>query len=357
MEKLTPEEMLKNMKETQTERGILKIFLGYAAGVGKTYHMLDLAQDEYKKGRNVVIGYIQKHARKTTLDMMRGLPKIENKVMEYKGKQLEEFNLEKALEVKPDLILIDELAHTNLETSRHEKRYQDVEELLENGINVYTTLNVQHIEEISRYVQKEMKITIKEIVPTEWVEKANQIELIDIPVEQLLHRIEEGKIYRRENAKVAMKNFFTLEHLQLLRELGFRFMVNLVDKMNVSYTFKERILLVLDGSQKSKDLIQAFDQQKAIHNENLFVLQVQSNPFFSSIADLKPSLTSQMKLMEEAGIRYKVIQPHEILEEIKEIIEEIPITSILFVKELFHQKFFLPYLLLKKFPNQKIQFR
>lgn len=348
MEKLTPEEILKNINDNHIERGTLKVFLGYAAGVGKTFHMLDLAHDEYKKGANIIIGYIQKHARKKTLDMMRGMPRIENKIMDYKGKKIEEFNLEKALEIKPDCILIDELAHTNVKGSKNEKRYQDVEELLKNGIDVYTTLNVQHIDRVAKYVEETMEIPIKETIPAQWFDRANKIEFIDVPPEELIQRIEEGKIYRKENAKKAVENFFTLENLQLLREIAFRYMVNTVDKMNVSYTFKERILFVLNVSKKSEQIIREIDEEQIINNDNVFIIQLQSD---------KENDENQIKLMKNAGITYVSIEESDMFSTIREVLEQTNISRIIFLKEIFSRRLFFPYLVIRKFPEQSILFR
>jgi two-component system, OmpR family, sensor histidine kinase KdpD len=218
-----PDLLLESLKSTGfSGQGRLKIFLGYAAGVGKTYAMLDEARDQLHNGVDVVIGYVEPHARPETMQLLEGLPMIPPKVYNYKNIQLKEFDLDAALARKPELILVDELAHANAEGVRNKKRYQDIEELLNAGIDVYSTVNVQHIESLNDVVQDITKISVRETIPDYIFDNASKIKLIDIEPEELLLRLDEGKIYSPERAKTAINHFFTKENLRLLREIAMR---------------------------------------------------------------------------------------------------------------------------------------
>lgn len=206
----------------QKSMGKLKIFFGYAAGVGKTYAMLDDARELLKSGIDVVVGYVEPHTRPETMHLLDGLPVLPPKIVQHKNIQLKEFDLDAALKRKPQLILVDELAHSNADGVRNKKRYQDVEELLNAGIDVYTTVNVQHIESLNDVVQNITKIKVRETIPDYIFDKADRVKLIDIEPDELLRRFAEGKIYRPERAEAATSHFFTKENLRLLREVAMR---------------------------------------------------------------------------------------------------------------------------------------
>ena len=214
-----PQEILKeiNKNEKDSKRGKLKIFFGYAAGVGKTYAMLEAAHSAIAMGLDVVVGYIEPHTRPETLALLEGLELLPNLEVAYRGLVLREFNLDLALSRKPDLIIVDELAHTNVKGLRHEKRYSDIEELLDAGIDVYTTLNVQHIESLNDVVASITNIVVKERIPDRIFKNAFQIELIDVDPSVLIERLNSGKIYVKNQAKKALKNFFIRENLVALR--------------------------------------------------------------------------------------------------------------------------------------------
>ncbi len=215
-----PDDILNEILEQEKGKksGRLKIFFGYAAGVGKTYAMLDDAQEQLKCGVDVLVGYVEPHTRPETMQLLHGLSALDPKTINYKNIELKEFDLEEALNRKPELILVDELAHTNAKGVRNKKRYQDIEELLNAGIDVYTTVNVQHIESLNDIVEDITKINVKETVPDYVFDRADKIKLIDIEPEELLNRFKEGKIYRPERATTAMNNFFTRDNLKLLIE-------------------------------------------------------------------------------------------------------------------------------------------
>lgn len=207
---------------TGEKHGKLKIYFGYAAGVGKTYTMLSDAHEALKGGVDVVAGYIEPHARPDTMVLLEGLESLPPLELTYKGVILKEFDLDSALKRKPELILVDELAHTNAEGCRHKKRYQDVEELLRAGIDVYTTVNVQHIESLNDVVASITGITVHERIPDSVIDSADRIELVDIEPDELIDRLHKGKIYREGQAQRALAHFFTKEKLIALREIALR---------------------------------------------------------------------------------------------------------------------------------------
>ena len=226
--------------EEAAQQGRLKIFFGYAAGVGKTYAMLEAAHQAKTEGIDVVVGYVEPHARPDTLALLTGLEVLPNQMVDYRGIQLREFDLDQALQRKPQLILVDELAHNNAQGCRHTKRYQDVEELLQAGINVYTTVNVQHLESLNDLVSSITGITVNERIPDHVFDRASQVELVDIEPNELIKRLQTGKVYRERQAKQALQNFFTTENLAALREITMR---RTADQLNRS--------AVQEGNQKS----------------------------------------------------------------------------------------------------------
>ena len=195
-------------EEEKSKQGKLKIFFGMCAGVGKTYTMLKTAHAEKLKGSDIIIGCIETHKRKETDELVAGFELIPLKAYPYKSTVVYEMDLDAIIARKPQVVLVDELAHTNAPGSRHTKRFQDVQEILESGINVYTTLNVQHLESRSETVAQITGIIVRETVPDEIFENADEVELIDLTPEELLQRLSEGKVYTPERSKEAIENFF-----------------------------------------------------------------------------------------------------------------------------------------------------
>ncbi|MGA7628576.1 MAG: DUF4118 domain-containing protein, partial [Methanoregula sp.] len=216
-------------------RGKLKIFLGYIAGVGKKYEMLKSAHLKKDEGIDARIGYIEPHGRKETEQLMEGLPIIPVRTTEYHGVKLTEMDLDAILSAHPQLVLVDELAHTNVPGSRHLKRYQDVEELLAAGIDVYTTLNVQHIESLNDVVARITGVIIKEKIPDRVIDEASEIEVIDLAPPELLQRLREGKVYVPDMAARAIEQFFNEGNLYALRELALRRAAERVDNQMLAY--------------------------------------------------------------------------------------------------------------------------
>jgi two-component system sensor histidine kinase KdpD len=219
-----PDQLLRDLEadERQVAKGKLKVFFGYAAGVGKTYGMLEAAQRAKAAGREVVVGYVEPHGRPETERLLDGLEILPVRKIEYGGVMLPEFDVDASLARHPDLILVDELAHTNAEGCRHAKRWQDVAELLDAGINVWTTLNVQHIESLNTVIGQITGVTVRETVPDRVLEMADELELADLPPDDLLGRLRAGKVYRPEQAERAVQNFFKKANLAALRELSLR---------------------------------------------------------------------------------------------------------------------------------------
>ena len=221
-----PDTLLQGIAEEEEKEkggyGRLKIFFGYAAGVGKTYAMLSAAHAALEEGRDVVVGYVEPHTRPATLALLEGLEQLPPRQLQYRGITLREFDIDAALKRKPQIILVDELAHTNAEGSRHTKRYSDVEELLRAGIDVYTTVNVQHLESLNDIVASITHVVVRERIPDRIFDQADQVKLVDIEPDELIERLSEGKIYRENQARRALGNFFTRENLTALREIALR---------------------------------------------------------------------------------------------------------------------------------------
>lgn len=208
--RVNPDALLRVIEEEENHknRGNLHIFFGYAAGVGKTYAMLEAAHAAKKQGIDIVVGYVEPHMRPQTTALLHGLEILPVKEYRHNNIILREFDLDAALERNPQLILVDELAHSNAEGCRHEKRYRDVEELLAAGINVYTTVNVQHIESLNNMVASITGVTVRERIPDKIFDSADQVKLVDIEPKELIERLNEGKVYREAQAQRAVKHFF-----------------------------------------------------------------------------------------------------------------------------------------------------
>jgi len=266
-ERPNPDEILARVKAEEAHRGKLKIFFGAAAGVGKTYAMLEAARLAKKENIDVVAGYVETHKRVDTEALLEGLEILPPKIIQYKNVELKEFDIDAALIRNPALILVDELAHTNVPGSRHPKRWQDVEELLNKGVDVYTTLNVQHCETATDVVAQITGIMVRETVPDTLVEKADEIELVDLPTENLLKRLKEGKIYLGEMAQAAVQHFFQPGNLIALRQLALRYTAHNVDEKLLSYKHshavskvwgaRDRFLVCISSSPSAIRLIRA----------------------------------------------------------------------------------------------------
>ena len=229
-ERPSPDALLEMAKRDERRAGRLKVFVGAAPGVGKTYEMLQQARARKKDGDDIVAGVVETHGRKETEALLDGLEVIPRRPIEYKGQQLEEMDLDAIIARKPQIVLVDELAHTNVAGSRHPKRYLDVEELLSNGIDVYTTLNIQHIESLNDVVAQITRIRVRETLPDSILDHADAIELVDLTPDDLIQRLKEGKVYVPKQAERALEHFFSPANLTALRELALRRTAERVDE-------------------------------------------------------------------------------------------------------------------------------
>jgi two-component system sensor histidine kinase KdpD len=264
-----PDSLLKAIQkeEQQQQSGQLKIFFGMSAGVGKTFAMLKAAHERLAEGWDVVIGTVDTHDRKDTAALVEGLPILPRREINYKGTVLKEMDLDAILKRKPRLAIVDELAHTNAPGSRHHKRYQDVLELLDNGIDVYTSLNVQHLESRKEAIEQIARVTIRETVPDSILERASQIALVDLSPEELLKRLKEGKVYLGQRAEQAQEHFFQAGPLTALREIALRITAEKVDQELQDYMqtqqiqgpwkTAERLMVAVSHSPYSERLIRA----------------------------------------------------------------------------------------------------
>jgi two-component system sensor histidine kinase KdpD len=265
-----PDALLRRVQEEEARkrRGKLKIFFGFAPGVGKTYRMLQVARDLVTDQKlDVVVGLVETHRRHETASLVLGLELLPRRKVEYRGRVLEEFDLDAALARKPKLLLVDELAHTNASGSRHPKRWQDIEELLAAGIDVFTTMNVQHIESLNDVIAQITRVQVRETVPDSVVDRADSIELVDIAPEELLQRLKEGKVYLPEQARRAAEHFFQRGNLLSLRELALRRTAQHVDEdvrefreqegVAATWPVGERILVCVGPAPSSGRLIRA----------------------------------------------------------------------------------------------------
>lgn len=248
------------------QSGRLTIFLGAAPGVGKTFAMLARAHELALQGKDIVIGYVETHGRAETENLLAGLRLIPRKVIEYQGQHLEEMDLDAVLEQRPAIVLVDEFAHTNMPGSRHEKRWQDINELLDAGIDVFTTMNIQHLESLNDVIRQITGIRVAETVPDRVFERIRDIRLIDLPVNELLERLGQGKVYMPEHAQQALQSFFSGSNLTALRELAMQTAASHVDA-NVRENFavqglapiplRNHILILIDGHGHSEALVRA----------------------------------------------------------------------------------------------------
>lgn len=312
-----PDELLKQLSAEEPTRGKLKIFLGYAAGVGKTYAMLEAAHQRQQQAVDVVIGTIETHGRVDTEALVHGLEIIELRQVEYKGIKLPELNTDAVIQRHPDLVLVDEFAHTNAPGSRHPKRYLDVEDILEAGIDVYTTLNVQHLESMNDVVAQVTGVVVRETVPDRVLDDASEIEVIDLPPDELLIRLKEGKVYVPEQAKRAIEKFFRKGNLSALREMSLRRAAERIDNQMRNYmrtraiegpwAVAERLLVCVSASPLSEKLVRTTRRLSDELKAEWFAVHVN----LTSKPELNGSnverVAKTMQLAEELGARTRTL--------------------------------------------------
>jgi two-component system sensor histidine kinase KdpD len=336
-----PDELLARVTADaqKRERGKLKIFFGMAPGVGKTYAMLEAAHKVAKEGRDVLVGYVEPHARPETQALVLGLDLLARKSVTYRDKTLYEFDLEAALALKPELILVDELAHTNLEGCTHPKRWQDVEDLLAAGIDVYTTLNVQHLESLNDIVAQVTSIPVKETVPDQVFERADEIELVDIAPQDLMERMREGRVYLPDQALRALENFFKEGNLIALRELSLRKTADRVSNQALSYRREhavdevwptsERLLVCIGSSPMSGKLVRATRRMATSLRAPWIALHVDLDRAPVPSADDARRLEQHRRLAEELGATIATVAGSDFAEAVLGYAREHNITRII----------------------------
>ncbi len=323
-----PDELLTRAatEEESRRRGKLKIFFGAAPGVGKTYAMLEDARRKQKEGVDIVVGIVETHGRKDTEELLGGLEILPHRICPYRGKEIREFDIDKALSRKASLIVVDELAHTNAPESRHKKRWQDVQELLCAGLSVFTTVNVQHLESLNDVIRQITGVNVRETVPDSFLDKADEIELIDLPPDELLQRLKEGKVYIPEQAEKAMENFFRKGNLIALRELALRRTAEQVDEQMEVYRrdtgvheiwpATERILVCVGPNPRSIRLIRAARRMAAGLRAEWIAVHIEAPSHIKpSDNDLK-LLAEHMRLAENLGAETATLTGQKVSEEL-----------------------------------------
>lgn len=326
-ERPNPHEFLKAISKNenkQINRGQLKIFFGYAIGVGKTFAMLKEAHEAKKKGIDVAAGYIEPHTNPETLALLNGLEQLPLQKISYKGIVLKEFDLDAALKRKPQLLLLDELAHTNAHGCRHKKRYQDIEELLKSGIDVYTTVNVQHIESLNDIVAAITGVIVQERIPDSVFDKAEQIELVDIEPGDLIARLNQGEIYKQLQEEKALNHFFIPENLVSLREIALRRAADRVNKQKTYFTAKtnyaveEHILICLSSSPSNAKVIRTAARMAEAFHGTFSALFVEL-PKSSEVNEKdRKRLEENVKLAEQLGAKIVTVYGYDISMQISE---------------------------------------
>lgn len=331
-----PEAILAKISEEDLSptKGKLKIFFGYAAGVGKTYAMLMAAHEVQAKKIRVLAGYIEPHLRKQTQALLFGLDILPPKVIKHKGICINEFDLDAAIEANPQLILVDELAHTNDPTCRHTKRYQDIYELLDHGIDVYTTLNVQHIESLNDIIASFTSIVVSERIPDHVFDDAFQVELVDIEPLDLLERLKAGLIYNDTQVQGALSNFFIVDNLIALREIALRRCADRASKKlekvkgNKEAHIKEHILMCLSASPTNKKVIRTAARLAGAFFGELTAIYVETPNNEEMSETVKETLASNVKLARQLGAKIVTLDGDDIPFQISEYAKSSGISKI-----------------------------
>jgi two-component system, OmpR family, sensor histidine kinase KdpD len=355
----TPEQMLARLKTEgdteaagQTKRGRLKVFFGYSAGVGKTYSMLLDARSEQAAGMDVVVGYVEPHGRPETEKLLEGLERLAALEVPYRGTTLREFDLDAALARKPKLILVDELAHTNAPSLRHVKRWQDVEELLEAGINVNTTCNVQHVESLNDIVAQISGVIVRETVPDEVFNRADELTLIDLPPEDLLERLEQGKVYIPAQAARALENFFRKGNLIALRELALRRTAERVHAdvqtarlsraRHDVWATRERLLVCVGPSPTSARLVRAAKRLADSLGAEWIAINVDSSQTADMSAKDRARLLAHLQLAERLGAETATVSGDDLVAETIQYAQQRNVTKIVVGKSELTRGWFRP---------------
>jgi len=321
----------------KSRRGKFKIYIGMSAGVGKTYRMLQEAHTLMRNGVDIKIGYIETHGRKETHDLLDGLPVIPRRKLFYKGKELEELDVQAVINLRPEVVIVDELAHTNIEGSQNEKRWQDVMEILDAGINVISAVNIQHIESLNEEVKEITGIEVAERIPDSVLQQADEVVNIDLTSDELITRLKEGKIYVPDKIEIALKNFFQGEKILQLRELALKEVASQVERKietelprNI-HLRQERFLACISSNHEiAKTVIRKTARLCSYYNAKWYVLYVQTSKEDGNKIGLAAQrhLINNFKLATELGAEVIKTKQNNIARGIIETAEEKKITTI-----------------------------
>ncbi|MCK9414185.1 MAG: sensor histidine kinase KdpD [Prolixibacteraceae bacterium] len=359
-----PDELLASImkEEEKSKRGKLKIFFGMCAGVGKTYTMLQAAKVEKAKGCDIIIGFVETHNRQETASLAEGFELIQRKKYLYKSTQVQEMDLDAIITRKPQIVLVDELAHTNAPDSRHTKRYQDVLEILENGINVYTTVNVQHLESRSETVAQITGIIVRETLPDEIFENADEVELVDLSPDELLQRLSEGKVYTPERSREAILNFFRKGNITALREMALRIVADRVDKQLHDYMQEKRIrgpwksgshlLVAIDYKIQSTRLLRWAKNLSYSMGANIQAIYVETSHQLTSKEH--DQLNKNINLAKQLGIKVRIVTNYDVVSAIVDFAQKENATHIIVGKPRVRNLFAM--LRLGSFVNKLIRY-
>jgi two-component system sensor histidine kinase KdpD len=328
----------------RSRRGKFKIYIGMSAGVGKTYRMLQEAQALMRSGIDVKIGYIETHKRKETETQLEGLSIIPRRKLFYKGKELDEMDLNAILNLRPEVVVVDELAHTNIEGSQNEKRWQDVMTILNAGINVISAVNIQHIESLNEEVEEITGTAINERIPDKVLQMADEVVNIDLTADELITRLKDGKIYDEKKVPLALNNFFQAEKILQLRELALREVAHQVERkidIEVPKTIKLRPELFLGcistNEESAKVIIRKTARLASYYRSKWYILYVQRSNESSDKINLASQrhLINNMKLATQLGGEVIKVKSDEIAKSIWETAEKYDITTICIGKPRF----------------------
>lgn len=321
----------------KSRRGKFKVYIGMSAGVGKSFRMLQEAHSLLKSGIDIKIGFIETHNRKETHDLLEGLPVIPRRKLFYKGKELEEMDVQAIINLRPEVVIVDELAHTNIEGSKNEKRWQDVMEILEAGINVISAVNIQHIESLNEEVKGITNVEVKERIPDIVLAQADEVVNIDLTADELITRLKEGKIYQAEKIETALKNFFKSEHILQLRELALKEVASQVERKveievpkNKGVRHEKFLACISSNENTAKKVIRKTARLANYYNSKWYVLYVQlPNESVDKIPlDKQRHLINNFKLATELGGEVIKIEHTKIAKAIIELAEQKNITTV-----------------------------
>ncbi|UUC45285.1 sensor protein KdpD [Flavobacterium cerinum] len=321
----------------KSRKGKFKVYIGMSAGVGKSYRMLQEAHSLLKNGIDIKIGFIETHNRKETHELLAGLPVIPRRKLFYKGKELEEMDVQAVINLRPEVVIVDELAHTNIEGSKNAKRWQDVLEILDAGINVISAVNIQHIESLNESVKNITGIEVKERIPDSVLAQADEVVNIDLTADELITRLKEGKIYEAGKIEMALRNFFKGEHILQLRELALKEVASQVERKVETEVIKnknirqEKLMACISSNEKTaKRVIRKTARLANYYNSKWFVLYVQlPEESADKIAlDKQRHLINNFKLATELGGEVLKVEHTKIAKAIIEQAELKKITTV-----------------------------